>query len=301
MLCFVSLPVAEAVIVYGTNGAGSNNTSAPGDDPGWANVGTVGGATAVYLGSQTTGFWMLTANHVDLSSGTVALNGGNYTILGSATQIGTADLKVFRLLSDPSLPGVTIANTAPTSGTSVTMIGNGRGRGAQTTWDGNPAGWGSPGPDAEGYAYGTSQIVRWGTNAVQANSLSFVSGTTTFSTIFNNTSNANEAQASLGDSGGAVFSKSTGVWELTGTMIAVGVWTGSGNNYGANFIGQPSDTVVHSVLSLPNGGSATFSVQLSTYRSAILAAIPEPSTYGLLVIGGLFAAWRIRRRTADQR
>ncbi len=286
---------AEAVIVYGTNGSGSNNTSAPVDDPGWANVGTVGGSTTVYLGSQTTGYWMLTANHVDLSGGTVALNGGTYAITsGSIQQIGSADLKVFRLQTDPGLSGVTIASAAPTAGSTVDLIGNGRDQGTPTTWDSS---WASPGSAAAGYIWGSSQIVRWGTNVVQDNNLGLLSGTTTFSTIFNDTSNPNEASASLGDSGGGVFIKNGSLWELTGIMLAVGVWDGTGGaGYGDSFVGQPSNTSLYQVVDtgFPDAGSATFSAELSNYRSAIMAAIPEPSVNALVLLS-LLAVIIIRR------
>ena len=42
------------------SGDGTGNTTAPADDPGFANVGNRGGLTGVYLGRR----WVLTANHV---------------------------------------------------------------------------------------------------------------------------------------------------------------------------------------------------------------------------------------------
>jgi len=306
LICIMVLAAcfrAEAVIVYGTNGTGTNNTSAPADDPGWANVGTVGGSTTVYLGSQTTGYWMLTANHVDLSGGTVSLNGGTYNIVGaSIKQIVTADpvpvpidLKVFRLQTNPGLSGVTISSSAPSPGSSVVMIGNGRDRGAITTWDGNPTGWGSSGSAASGYVWGSNQIVRWGSNVVQDTNLGVYSGATTFSTIFNDTSNPNEAQASLGDSGGGVFVKNGGLWELTGIMLTVGVWDGISGGYYGQFTGQPSNTsLITANTGYSGAGSATFSAQLSDYRTLILDAIPEPSISALSVFA-LFAILVVRR------
>jgi hypothetical protein len=290
-----------AVIVYGTNGTGNNNLSAPVDDPGWANVGKVDGATAIYLGSTTTGYWMLTANHVILSSGIVVLNNTSYLITGNATQIGNADIKVFRIQQDPGLPSVVISSSAPQVGASVVMIGNGRTQGAEKTWNGNPSGWGSPGSAAAGYEWGDSNVVRWGTNIVQGNSLGVVSGSTTFSTIFNDTTNPNEAQASLGDSGGAVFVKNGLFWELTGLMTNVGVWTGL--SYAAAFTGQPSSVSLYSAnTGIPGAGSATFSVQLANYRSAILTAIPEPSPVGsMLAAGGVLILLTVRKFTRRAR
>ena len=299
LICVLSLAAcfrAEAVVVYGTNGNGTNNTSAPADDPGWANVGTVAGCTAVYLGSETTGYWMLTAMHVPLS-GPVLMPNGSYAIVsGSASQIGTSDLQVFRLQTDPGLSAVTIASAAPAPDSSVVMIGNGRDQGAYTTWDSN---WGSPGSTASGYEWGSNQIVRWGTNVVQNKNL-YVTNTgrptMAFSTVFNDTLNPNEAQASLGDSGGGVFSKNGRLWELTGIMFSVGVWDGRSGGYYNQFTGQPSDVSLdYFNTGYLGAGSATFSAQLSTYRSVILAAIPEPSSFAMALFA-LFAGLMIRRR-----
>jgi len=175
------------------------------------------------------------------------------------------------------------------------MIGNGRDRGAYTTWDGNPAGWGSPGTEASGYQWGSSQIVRWGSNVVLDNNLGVYSGATTFSTVFNDISNPNEAQASLGDSGGGVFVKNGSLWELTGIMLAVGVWNGTSGGYYDQFTGQPSNVSLdYANTGFLGAGSATFSAQLSTYRSVIMAAIPEPSA-NVLVLFSLVAVIMIRR------
>jgi hypothetical protein len=49
---------ARAVVISAASDAA--NLLAPGSDPGWANVGRLSGASAVYLGNR----WVLTANHV---------------------------------------------------------------------------------------------------------------------------------------------------------------------------------------------------------------------------------------------
>ena len=290
---------AEAVIVYGTNGTGTNNTSAPSDDPGWANVGTVAGCTAVYLGSKTTGYWMLTAKHVPLSGPVVMPNGSYSIVSNSGVQIGTSDLQVFRIQENPGLSGVTISSSAPSPTSSVVMIGNGRDRGAYTTWDGNPSGWGSPGSEASGYVWGSNQIVRWGTNVVLDNNLDVYSGATTFSTIFNDITNPNESQGSLGDSGGGVFFKNGSLWELTGIMLTVGVWDGASGGYYDQFTGQPANVSLdYANTGFSGAGSATFSAQLSTYRQTILDTIPEPSVYALVLFS--LTAAIVVRRTARQ-
>src|SRR4051812_44329093 len=55
-------PIARAVIVYG--GDGTQNTTAPGNGAPWDHVGTIGGATGVFLGSYGGNSWVITANHV---------------------------------------------------------------------------------------------------------------------------------------------------------------------------------------------------------------------------------------------
>ncbi|MFM8684870.1 MAG: hypothetical protein ACKOEG_14045 [Chthoniobacterales bacterium] len=51
--CFVAAlllslaPAAHAVVI--NTGDGKGNTNAPADDPGWANVGYINGASGIYL------------------------------------------------------------------------------------------------------------------------------------------------------------------------------------------------------------------------------------------------------------
>jgi len=88
-------------------------------------------------------------------------------------------------------------------------------------------------------------------------------------------SRSTTVQTITGDSGGAVFRKSGSDWILSGLMQATG--DDSGYHY-------------------------TQSVDLSKYVSQIngyiLAAVPEPSTYGILGAGTLALAAAIRRRRA---
>ena len=58
LLAAATLP-AQAVII--DSGDGTGNTSAPADDPGWANVGQNAGFSGVYLGDG----WILTAQHAN--------------------------------------------------------------------------------------------------------------------------------------------------------------------------------------------------------------------------------------------
>lgn len=289
---------AQAVIVYDGTAA---NLSAPTDDPGWDAVGRFTGTgvgSAVFLGNFSGSAWFLTANHVPTSSNTLQIASQSFTSFFDVQQIGTADLKVFRLNTEiTGVTPVTLAKSAPVVGNSAVMIGNGA-TGPKTTWDISTSPWTSPGGGAEGYTWSGPNVLRWGTNNVHERD--YVSGGTTyFTTDFE--AAAGEAAGSLGDSGGAVFIKKGGTWELAGIMLAVGVL--EDGVYKNNFTGQPGSTSVASITDQPNNKSVTFSAQISTYEAAIMAAIPEPSSTSLLAIAvlALYRARRHRRRFGDDR
>jgi Trypsin-like peptidase domain len=243
---------AQAVIV--ASGDGTQNTTAPPDDPGWANVGIRGGLSAVYLGNR----WVVTAAHVGI--GSVTFGGVPYdAIPGSTSSFETApgqiaDLIVFKLREDPGLPALTIASAAPPSGADVVMIGNGRNRGAATQWSG-----------IDGWLWGAGAAMRWGTNRVGSAPANVTIGSNVslaFWTEFTKTPTsqvtAHEAQAATGDSGGALFVENAGAWELGGTLFAI-------NTFG----GQPANSAFY--------GNRTYAVDLSSYRSAILVVTTKPA------------------------
>ena len=62
---------SAAVIIV--TGDGTGNTTAPSDDPGFDNVGSVNGLSGVYLGNG----WVLTAGHV--GSGPMVFGGVTYS------------------------------------------------------------------------------------------------------------------------------------------------------------------------------------------------------------------------------
>ncbi|GAB4253510.1 MAG: hypothetical protein OHK005_20730 [Candidatus Methylacidiphilales bacterium] len=286
--------VASAVLVV--NGD-SDNLVAPGDDPGWDSVATISGpggaATAIFLGNNGGYGWFLTANHVVLTGNTLTIGSADYTSFNDVQQIGTADLKVFRVDGEVvGITAVTLANSAPSSGSSVVMIGNGV-TGNQVTWDTSNDPWTVPGSGAEGFEWTGAHVKRWGTNTVDATGIN-VSGTTSLVTDFDNVTD--QGQGALGDSGGAVFYKNGSEWELVGMMFAVGVTNGI--TYGGSFPGQPSSTSIFSLTGSPNSKSVTFSALISTYRDDIQTAItiPEPSTCLLLSLGLTATAWAAFRR-----
>ena len=295
LMAYLGLPTeARAVLILTADGAG--NTTAPPDDPGWANVGVRGIGNGVYLGAG----WVLTVAHV--GAGDIVLAGTTYaaepdsavqlTNAGAAGRSATTDLVLYRLTTTPAgLAPVTIASTAPAAGTPVTMIGSGLDRGAFAEWTVNqsttPWTWNevSSGGTFAGYKTTNTRHMRWGTNEISANDL-WISASDlspaldvkSVATLFNGQFGTSEAQAVNHDSGGAVFAKNGGAWELTGMIFDVG-----------GYSGQPSPAFN------PVIGNATYSVDLAFYRPQIAAIVPEPAAGPLAAIAATVLACRATR------
>ena len=282
---------ARGVIIDTFTGTG--NTTAPVDNPGWANVGIVNNGSAVYLGNR----WVITATHVwtgsTTFSGTTYQNvpGSEITLSNNSTPGQTAytDLVLYQIATDPGLPTLQIASSTPAVGAAVTMIGAGRDRGAFTQWNvntaTNPWTWtvtGSNG-NAAGYQWASTRTMRWGTNNAGARGWETYTIDTPksaygFVTNFTLAQNySDEAQAAPGDSGGAVFYKNGSTWELAGIMLVTDAYSG-----------QPAGTAVF--------GNQTFSADMSFYRSQIVQVVPEPSAFVLAAVGIAAAIAHCRRR-----
>jgi hypothetical protein len=212
------------------------------------------------------------------------------------------DLRMYRLLSDPGLPSLSISSGTPTVSTEVVMIGNGRDRSVdQSHWDvavdpGGPDVWTVAADpllaDVSGWATTGTRAIRWGDNRVGGTAtvdLGDIHGEVlSFFTAFDEVGGTtHEAQGVNGDSSGGVFFLEGGDWVLGGIMNAVG-------SLGSfPYDGRPPGEV--SSNPYPYFGRVTTAADLSEYRSQIeaIVATPEPSTALLsFVAGGLF----LRRR-----
>lgn len=277
---------AHAVVI--TTGDGTGNTSAPPDDPGFDHVGDKG-TTGVYLGDR----WVLTANHANATD--IDFGGTNYAaVAGTEVQLMTgalaSDLLIYRVWPEPPLPGVTLADSTPLVGETVTMIGRGNNRSIDKTyWDGS---WLEVIPPAaymyEGWKQSPGRTIRWGTNEITLVGFDLTAAGTTsreFGVDFDDF--VDEGQAVQGDSGGAVFVKRAGQWQLLGIMNLV-----------SSFVGQPTKTEVF--------GNRTYSIDIPFYRDQILAVmatgVPASDQFGRAALIGLFASFGIVaacRRIAD--
>lgn len=288
LLLAILLPFPAAAVII-DSGDGSENITAPPDDPGWANIGITNGATAVYLRNG----WIITAAHVGI--GDVVLGGTVYSAVpGSDTQLddgqGTlADLVVFAITPIPGLPDLEIRSNTHLPAGEVIIAGHGRNRGAATDSD-DPGVWTAPpenpSPAIEGWFWMSSKTRRWGTNTVVDFWGFSPIDTESFYTLFDAEGSpehtSHECQGTNGDSGAALFAKDAGDWELAGLVWAVAPF--NGQNLNASSL----------------RGNATLAADLSFYRDDIVTLtatpVPEPGTVLQLITGAGFLACVQRRR-----
>jgi hypothetical protein len=290
-------PHAEALILW--NGDNSANRSDPGGGLPWDSVGRVAGTdlslvsstgSAIYLGN---GF-MLTANHVTLGSSQrvtfdgvnsfavdMTFNGGN----GSKQVAAGVDLKIFKLQSNPTVSAVSLDSSGGYI-QNATLVGYGVGRGA-TAIGTSPVAWGALDTVAK----------RWGINVpLELGTISYDSYTYTALLSAAGSSTAtppgvgdNEASLSLIDSGSAMFQNISGTWYLVGVGTTVDQQAGGSTT-----------TFARDSLSGSTKGDTNYHVSVATYRSNILAIIPEPGTAPLAIAGAallLFPAFSMRRKS----
>lgn len=285
---------ARAVIIDSTNGAG--NTAAPADDPGWSNVGSFnrGLNSAIYLGND----WVLTALHV-LSNDRptqVSFQGSWYGLDTNSwhritNSTGTfADMAAVRVTNGPTLPAVVLRQSAIPDDAGLTMIGRGYNRAPTNTfWNSSWIRTNAVAAAYTGFLWASGQTMRWGQNVVNNGEKTEpginpgYGGLTTvsFSVTFDAGAGANEAQAAIGDSGGAVFYKSGAQWQLVGMMYTID-----------EYDGQAAKDLYSAAY-----GNKTWSANLTQpeYYTQLAQMIPEPST-ALSLVAGLAILGRIARR-----
>lgn len=212
------------------------------------------GPSVIYLGAGA----VLTAGHVGM--GEILLEDEifapdfvwRHTLLN---ENGTgADAMLFRLQDDvewPDLPLVPIATEPPLPGEDILLIGFGRKRAKVIEWE-------EAGHVRFGFEWTAKGSKRWGTNQVTASRQKIVQTDTTtesfrfrFDVPRSFADTAFEAQASVGDSGGAVFVLREEEWLLAGMMISVSTEPA-----------RPADTTIY--------GDTTFAADLSYYREEIM-------------------------------
>ena len=275
---------SRATIVSG--GDGTQNATAPSGDRGWSYVGRISNkpSSVTYVSNN----WFVTAYHVKALDhpSAVILGGTTYSIAASSwTRVtnssgSDADVTLFRVTANVSGPsGLSIAASAPSSATPLTMIGNGRNRASgKTWWDASWNETNAAGALHAGYKWASGATKRWGDNAMEGTSTvnDGYGVTEMIYTDFDDVDGG--AQGATYDSGGGVFVDDGGEWKLAGIMLTVDA-----------FAGQPANTAVF--------GNRTYSADLSVYADQINAvvAVPEPSV-PLLIAGAGGLAWFVRRR-----
>lgn len=199
----------------------------------------VNNASAVYIGNG----YILTARHVVTSNTGLLIQGVPYardasfeplpiTIPGSPAIL--VDMQVQKISGDPGLPVLPMAlRSASDLSVNSVLIGCGKGKGSVIPGQG--WNWGDD----------TTRAFRWGTNttAASAEPLTYTVGPnamnfTGLSAFFNFDHGKNEAIATNGDSGGALF-QFYSAWTLSGLTVTVSTLNSS--SYGLN---QNSDRTI---------------------------------------------------------
>jgi hypothetical protein len=248
LLAFASA-LACGLVVESDDG-GALHGGPPPRDPGFAYVGKRAGTSAVYLGNG----WVITAAHAN--AGDVEFGGVVHrAVPESAVWFGEGkdgrqgmppDLVAFRVEPAPALPPLPVRPTPPIVGDRVVLVARGHNRGASIRWDG-----------VAGFSWGPQKSLRWGTNRVFAAGFEVESigcRTPAFALRFDAGETRHEAQAALGDSGGAVFIRREGRFELAGILIAI-----SGRPT------QPRDTALY--------GNFTTAADLSAFAPRLAALL----------------------------
>jgi len=284
LVCFWSTS-AQAIILFGLDNSANQTdpgTGVPFDAVARVSNSTSGqiGGSAIHLGDG----WMITADHVG-SIAFTTFDGStfyNRDTTQPTIQIGTTDMKLFRLDTTPTVGKANIyAGTSENAGP-ATLIGWGRGRDPNVPIGSTSVTWSN--------SLNTS-AKRWGLNrpaGLIADSYTFNSKNYMQDTILTVLGSdptglgENEAAVITHDSGSGMFQQIDGIWYLIGLAVRV-------EFSGVSTFGNDD------ILS-PERGDLNYFVRTSAYQNEIMAyVIPEPEV-GLLGIIGIFALSLRRRR-----
>ena len=133
LIAVVSASASLAVVIQ--EGDGKGNTTAPEDDPGFANVGLRGAGSAVYLGNR----WVITAKHV--GPGPVVFGDTTFDhVPGEVHRLRNpnglsefADIVLMRLAEEPDLPSLRLGCRTAGFGQEATLVGYGHDRELELT------------------------------------------------------------------------------------------------------------------------------------------------------------------------
>ena len=227
-LACAAAPLGLALTARAVEVGSSFVTTDPGT-AGWNYVGSLNGASGVFLGNYGGNGWVLTAAHV--GAGSFTLGGATYSATGTTFSNFTynsqvADLTLFQISGTPSLANLSLAQ--PPTGSSVELIGFGGGK----SWGDNTI-----------YGYTTYTL---------SGSTSGGPGIVTLASALG----GNGAQGVGGDSGGGMFFNFSGSWYLTGVLSGAGdLGGGLGNGTIAVdlavYVGQIATDLGSSITAIP--------------------------------------------------
>ncbi len=301
-----AMPV-EAVILFGAGN--DTNLTDPGTGLPFDTVarvhsspGAQDGGSGVHLG----GGFMLTAAHLsDNQLNSVTFNGSDFIsrdMSFTPVQIGSADLKIFRLSSVPTVGAANVYSGIDELTTDGALVGWGRGRDE----DNDPG----PGSTTVPIAGGNTPLVkRWGTNdpARSIDNFIYDFGQTTYTFDALETVMANdsppfpgtgdfEAAATTRDSGAGFFQEIDGEWVLTGIAAAI-FQLDPGNVTFGNDVAWNGSQVGVDYGSGTGSGDSNVYVRVSSFADDINNIIPEPSSALMVTFAMTGLLLRRGRRT----
>lgn len=287
---------AFAVVSWGGREAGTNAGAA------WNYV-YRNSASAIYLGEYGGEHWVLTCNHVSTSG--VIVGGSTYSVVeGSAVQVGSVDLKMYKIdvPDNSTLKGLSnlkladhFSNFYQETNPLVTMIGAGgyTQSSTPTTWkvyedENGDLVWTTDlsheGEEVQGFTYTSGRTKSWGTNYIDQFEYE-LDGNTYLSVVFDPFHP--EGQGVTGDSGGGLFytDPETGEIELVGVMSNI-----------LFYQNQPGGTVMEGNMTLFIPIADVVDMINTILYANSGGSVPEPSSAALLLAGGFAFAFRRRRK-----